>query len=86
MKTCPPAFLQKRENFSFMKQAFILLNISIQQGINRREVKFSSFFFRELFASLKKVPTFASAIEKQTQIRESKSRNATIGWPVRLSV
>ena len=29
VKTCPSAFLQKRENFSFMKQAFILLNISI---------------------------------------------------------
>ena len=34
----------------------------------------TTYFFHELFVSFKKVPTFASAIEKQTLIRESKKQ------------
>ena len=40
---------------------------------NRKREK-TTYFFHELFVSFKKVPTFASAIEKQTLIRESKKQ------------
>lgn len=42
--------------------------------VNLKKTHIPRKFSYESFVSFKKVPTFASAIEKQTQIRESKTQ------------
>ncbi len=72
MRTSFPLFFQQREKKSLKIRAVISLIINIQQEFCRIKMENSPIFFRKLFVSSKKVPTFASAIEKQIQIRESK--------------
>ena len=67
--------------FSRETEKYNYLNIRKKRKLKEGNRKIYAIFFSKLFVSFKKVPTFASAIEKQTQIRESKSRNAAQDGP-----
>lgn len=68
------------------KGEYIYLNIRYKTKHEKEKQKKCTKNIRETFVSFKKVPTFASAIEKQTQIQERKTAEMQKGWPVRLSV
>lgn len=58
----------------WQKGEYIYLNIRYKIKHEKEKQKKCTKNIRETFVSFKKVPTFASAIEKQTQIRESKKQ------------
>lgn len=55
------------------KGEYIYLNIRYKTKHEKEKQKKCTKNIRETFVSFKKVPTFASAIEKQTQIQERKT-------------
>ena len=74
--------VRKHASYCFSQERFFYIKITTiyfteYQPKRKTSVKKTHIhwkFFYESFASFKKVPTFASAIEKQTQIRESKKQ------------
>ncbi len=67
-------FFYRKEVFFIKSKAFYFIEYQDKRMVNLKKTHIPRKFSYESFVSFKKVPTFASAIEKQTQIRESKTQ------------